>query len=422
MIARPRALYFWLAAITAAGFLSQCKAVPLTAPGDAELSMSANPTAIAVQGGSYTITVVGFKAADDGGGPLSDGTQIFFTTDLGVIEERVATVNGIARATLRSNGRSGTATVSASSGAGVTTEAVTVEIGSSGERTVNVTANPATLGPFDFTSEITATVTDNNGNPIPGASVIFSTDAGSLASAGSVLLTNVNGQAFDRLTLLDDQGLSATVTVTSGSTAGSVSVTRGAFNAPQIDSVFPSVGGRGAILNVTLTGQNFEPGATVSFGTGISVTQVTYVNSETLIVSIRIDSQAANGDRDVTVTNPDAQQDSFVAAFTVSGTAPVCAFTASSATGTSGGTGTVVDPILLNDTLASFNASGSFDPDGLITPYDWDFGDGPAGGSGVAVTHDYFTTTNAGDVLQVVLTVTDSDSETCSLVKFVQVP
>ena len=149
-----------------------------------------------------------------------------------MIEERVATVNGIARATLRSNGRSGTATVSASSGAGVTTEAVTVEIGSSGERTVNVTANPATLGPFDFTSEITATVTDNNGNPIPGASVIFSTDAGSLASAGSVLLTNVNGQAFDRLTLLDDRGLSATVTVTSGSTSGSVSVTRGRVQRP----------------------------------------------------------------------------------------------------------------------------------------------------------------------------------------------
>ena len=420
MLAKPRAFYLWIAAVAAAGVLPQCKPVPLTAPGGAELSMTANPTAIPVQGGSSAITVVGFKAADDGGGPLSDGTQIFFTTDLGVIEERVVTVNGIARATLRSNGRSGTATVSASSGAGVSTEAVTVEIGSSGERSVNVTANPATLGPFDFTSEITATVTDGNGNPIPGASVIFSTNAGSLASAGSVLLTNVNGQTFDRLTLLDDQGLSATVTVTSGSTSGSVSVTRGAFNAPQIDSVFPSLGGKGAILNVTLTGQNFEPGATVSFGTGISVTQVTYLNSETLIVSIRIDSQAADGDRDVTVTNPDARQDTFSAGFKVSGTAFAYAFTVSSAKKTNGGTGTAMDPVLLNDTLPSFNASGSFDPDGVITSYAWNF-DAAAAGSGVAVTHDYFATTNAGDVLQVVPTVTDSDSETCSRLQFVQV-
>ena len=420
MLVRPRAFYLWLAAVVAAGVLPQCKPVPLTAPGGTELSMTANPTAIPVQGGSSTITVVGFKAADDGGGPLSDGTQIFFTTDLGVIEERVATVNGIARATLRSNGRSGKATVSASSGAGISTEAVTVEIGSSGERTVNVTANPATLGPFDFTSEITATVIDSNGNPIPNASVIFSTNAGSLASAGSVLLTNVNGQTFDRLTLLDDQGLSATVTVTSGSTSGTVIVTRGAFNAPQIDSVFPSLGGKGATLNVTLTGQNFEPGATVSFGAGISVTQVTYVNSETLIVSIRIDSQAADGDRDVTVTNPDTRQDTFSAGFKVSGTAFAYAFTVSSVTETKGVTGTEVGPTLLNDTLTPFNALGSFDPNGVIASYAWNFGDAAAG-SGVAFTHNYFTTTNDGDVLQALLTVTDIDSETGSRVQFVRV-
>ncbi len=41
----------------------------------------------------------------------------------------------------------------------------------------------------------------------------------------------------------------------------------------------------------------------------------------------------------------------------------------------------------------SFDASGSFDPDGGVVEYDWDFGDGSAG-SGMTTTHTY---DNAGD-------------------------
>ncbi len=54
-----------------------------------------------------------------------------------------------------------------------------------------------------------------------------------------------------------------------------------------------------------------------------------------------------------------------------------------------------------------FNASESEDPDGTISSYDWDFGDGSAHGSGVAVVHTY---TSSGSY-QAILTVTDDTEE-----------
>ena len=306
-----------LVALLAGGTLT-CKSVPLTAPNDATMTVSANPRSIPSTGGSSVITVTAFKSADDGGGTVPDGTQIFFTTDLGVIEERVATTNGIARATLQSDGRAGQATVTASSGS-LTAQTVSVEIGAgdSGDLVITVVASPAVLGPADFSSDIIATVTDNRGNPQADVPVIFSTDSGTLASSGSVLRTNVNGQAVDRLTLLDDATTNAVVTVTSGTSTGSATVSRAGFDAPVVDFVSPSSGSRGARRTITIGGQNFQPGATVSFGAGIGLETITFVNTETLRVDIVIDSQAASGARNVRVTNPDGNSGTLTGGFTV---------------------------------------------------------------------------------------------------------
>jgi PKD repeat protein len=57
----------------------------------------------------------------------------------------------------------------------------------------------------------------------------------------------------------------------------------------------------------------------------------------------------------------------------------------------------------------SFNASGSFDPDGAITLYNWNFGDGETN-SGVTRNHSY---SEAGTYLAK-LTVTDNDGATAS--------
>ncbi|WP_175417272.1 PKD domain-containing protein [Arthrobacter sp. 24S4-2] len=53
---------------------------------------------------------------------------------------------------------------------------------------------------------------------------------------------------------------------------------------------------------------------------------------------------------------------------------------------------------------ASFDGSGSADPDGSIASYSWDFGDGSAAGTGLKPSHTYST----GGTYQVKLTVTDN--------------
>jgi hypothetical protein len=298
--------------------------VPLTAVEGSELSITANPTAIPVFNGVSTITVTGFKSQEDGGGPLTDGTQVFLTTDVGIIEERVEFRNGIARAFLRSNGRAGRATVTARSGAGIT---ATLEgdnrvlIGNAEGINILLTANPPTITPPNNTTELVATVFDNNNNRLPDVPIIFTTTAGSLASMSTTLRTNAAGQAIDRLTLLNET--TATVTAFSGAvTSNAVTVNRGAVAEVVVASVDPSIGDRDEELDVIITGLNFQPGAVVSFGEGVSVRSVRFVDSTTLSVNIFINPSATTGARTVTVTNPDGSSGSLASAFQV-GTVPI---------------------------------------------------------------------------------------------------
>jgi alpha-tubulin suppressor-like RCC1 family protein len=69
---------------------------------------------------------------------------------------------------------------------------------------------------------------------------------------------------------------------------------------------------------VRVNGTAFVSGATVTFsGTGISVTNVSFVSSTALDVTIDITAVAATGVRDVTVTNPDASTGTGIGIFTV---------------------------------------------------------------------------------------------------------
>jgi hypothetical protein len=279
--------------------------VPLVSPEGATLSINANPTVIPIINGESTITVVAFKAPEDGGGTVADGTQIFFSTSVGVIEERVETQSGIARATLRSNGRAGTATITASSGSGITATLENgVLIGNGEGVNIVLTANPATVVSPDFTSDLTATAFDNANNPLRDVPILFTTTAGVLASRGSVLRTNANGQATDRLTLLTES--SASVTAISGSiSSNSVTVSRGTASEPLLTSLSPFTGAQGQTLTVTLNGLNFQPGAAASFGEGIAVQDVDFVSPTALRARITISPAATDGSRTVTVTNPD---------------------------------------------------------------------------------------------------------------------
>ena len=58
----------------------------------------------------------------------------------------------------------------------------------------------------------------------------------------------------------------------------------------------------------------------------------------------------------------------------------------------------------VNNLQASFDGSGSQDPDGSIASYVWDFGDGTPDGSGATPSHTYA----AAGTYTVTLTVTDN--------------
>ncbi|MDD3493949.1 MAG: PKD domain-containing protein, partial [Candidatus Thermoplasmatota archaeon] len=70
---------------------------------------------------------------------------------------------------------------------------------------------------------------------------------------------------------------------------------------------------------------------------------------------------------------------------------------------------------LVNTTEVSFNGTGSYDPDGTIESYTWQFGDGQTG-SGATVTHDY----EENGQYTVTLNVTDDagayDTDTCQVI------
>jgi len=69
----------------------------------------------------------------------------------------------------------------------------------------------------------------------------------------------------------------------------------------------------------------------------------------------------------------------------------------------------------------AFDASGSYDLDGTITAYAWDFGPAQTGATGVLVSHTFTVATAPAQVFTVVLTVTDNDGGTDTAVRNITV-
>jgi subtilisin family serine protease/PKD repeat protein len=132
---------------------------------------------------------------------------------------------------------------------------------------------------------------------------------------------------------------------------------------------------------ITAYDWNFGDGTT---GTGISPTH-TYGTAGVYTVTLTVtDDDGATSTDETTVTVNEAVND------------PPIADAGGPYSGTEG-------------VAIIFDGSGSYDSDGTITSYDWDFGDGTTG-TGISPTHTYVT---AG-VYSATLTVTDDDGATAT--------
>jgi hypothetical protein len=184
----PRSFLLVSVCAVAALGLACDSAIP-TAPAGTILTLSANPSQINLNGSS-TITVVGRKP---NGSPLNEGTEILFSTDRGTIGPTIVAVDegGVARATLRGDGRAGTANVEArvsttagggegGGGTGAATVAVQIGVDPEARPTLLVSASPSTLFVGE-SSEITVIARSSDGSPVGGGeTIILTTTLGTL--------------------------------------------------------------------------------------------------------------------------------------------------------------------------------------------------------------------------------------------------
>jgi PKD repeat protein len=147
-------------------------------------------------------------------------------------------------------------------------------------------------------------------------------------------------------------------------------------------------------INFDASGSYDPDGSIVSyswdFGDGTTATGVTvsnayiYAGSYTVTLTVT-DNRGATNTASVVKT---------VLAEPVLNHKPVASFTES-------------DEIVYIDDVISFNAANSYDPDGTIVSYHWDFGDGITG-TGLSVSHSY----SESGTYVITLTVTDDDGVT----------
>jgi len=225
-----------LTVVALAALVSSCDKAPLLAPTSSTISVAA-PTRVLPLGGSTEISAYVIEQA---GTAVQNGTSVRFTTTLGRVDPvDVETHNGMATTTFFAGDISGVAEVRATSGnagTGSTTSGgggaagtpaastagniVQITIGAAAVDNLNVRTNPATISQNGGTVEVIATVLAAGGRVLPGVTVTFSADHGTLSSTTAV--SDANGEARVQLTTNADTTVSATA---AGKTAVTTKVT-----------------------------------------------------------------------------------------------------------------------------------------------------------------------------------------------------
>ena len=273
--------------------LAACEKVPLLAPANSTITLSANATTVPANGSAGLTAFV----TESSGTAVQNGTTVRFTTTLGTVTPTEAqTTNGVAVATFQAGGSSGVAEIHAisggaagSSGTGTTattTNVVKITVGSAAATKVSVRANPSSVPAGGGTVEISATVTggasSTDNNPLPGVPVSFSTTAGTLSSTTGI--TDQNGVAQVSLTT----NRKATVTASAGAaTPATVDVNANPAASVTL-AVSPSNPGVGQPVLLTVTpATDTAPEVVIDWGDGNSSSLGTVRAAQTIGHSYR---------------------------------------------------------------------------------------------------------------------------------------
>jgi parallel beta-helix repeat protein len=216
--------------------------------------------------------------------------------------------------------------VSAISGATVSKNTVSGMIGRGLLLTGGSGSNALDVQGNTLTNNITAISLEGGAANVTNCNVI-SGGATGLAVATGINVANfhVNGNSLQTPILVNNAGfgtLDATgnffnpaptttnvfgnVNTSGALTTNSCGGGTAAPGAPTISSVTPNSGAAGQTVNVTITGTNFTGvvcPAGVTFGAGITTASCTVSSATQITASLTISSSAANGSRDISITN-----------------------------------------------------------------------------------------------------------------------
>jgi adhesin/invasin len=163
-----------------------------------EQGTASTTTTPPANGGTTTTPPATTATSTPGAGtPVHNGTVVTFTTTIGRIEPSEArTDNGQVRVRFHADGQSGTAVITAFSG-GASGKLENLRVGTAAVERLRLSAIPQNLPATGGIADVQARPEDTSGNVLPGVTVTFSSDFGSLTSNTAV--TDSNGIATTRL-------------------------------------------------------------------------------------------------------------------------------------------------------------------------------------------------------------------------------
>jgi hypothetical protein len=285
---------------------------PMHAPGlvDIVVRNPDNQTATFLRGFSFNPGPV-VTAASPSSGPTAGGTSV--------------TIDG----TNFSSGATVTfGTIAAASTTFVSSTQIVAVTASGGMGTVNITVrNPdgqtgSLVGGFNFLAgpapTITAALSPGSG-PAAGGTTVTITGTG-FQTGASVLIggnsaTNVTVVSATQITAVTPAGAAGSADVQVTNPDSQVAILPNGFTyvpPPSVTGVAPNSGTSSGGTSISISGNNFLPGATVQVG-GVSATNVTF-SSPTALLALTPAHGA--GVVDVRVTNPDGQTGTLTSGFT----------------------------------------------------------------------------------------------------------